>query len=143
MSLALILSCSQAATNAIHTLGTNSLSQYLICETTTGSVYGAKVNTGSNATATSLVSTASTVRLVVCSWGAGKANIDIPNKTRVTATLANPSSSTGVELSLGGYANTAQGVSTLYAAVVIGRVVTAADITALTTYGAQYSVVSA
>jgi hypothetical protein len=76
----------------------------------------------------------STIRLVIVSFGAGAINIDVPNQTRQTTSVSAVSAGNNY-LTLGGYyIETAELTATFYAVVVIPRVVTVGDITALKAY---------
>lgn len=137
-----VLSSSAAATSAIHTIGQQSLGQYMILEATTGPIFALKTNP-SGITTASTVAPGSNIRIIALSWGGGTANIDIPNKARASAAHANSSAQTNVMLTLGGFASTAQGSSVTYAAILIKRVVTPADLVAVAAFASPYSPVAA
>lgn len=83
------------------------------------------------------------VRLYVASVGGGNVNLDIPNQARVSVSSAQPATSASVYMTLAGF-NTTVGVEcVIYAAIVIARVVTSADLLALLAYGSQYGVQTA
>jgi hypothetical protein len=98
----------------------------------TGTVYGAYVGPVGN-TPASIVSCDSTVRLVIVSNDSAHANVDVPAKTRVSATSALDAAGNNA-LTWGGYYQEANNPSVVLAYGVIPRVVTVGDITALKAY---------
>jgi hypothetical protein len=98
----------------------------------TGGVYATYVGPAGSETS-SIVTCDSTIRLVVISNASSIANIDVPNKTRVSSGSGSISAGNNA-LTWGGYYQEANNPSVVLAYGVIPRVVTVGDITALKAY---------
>ena len=132
--LSFVMVGSSTATTNWAGIADSSTAVRLLSHFPTSSNYSARGGSPNTTAGSSTVATGSTTRLLIASSGANAVNIDAPTKTRVSAAITMCATGHNT-LSLGSYfQNTSVKPCIVKAVLIIPRVVTAGDITALKTY---------